>query len=156
MLGKNPNDFNGEWNEREILLHAFTLLKGSADFQALKWLFPNVPSGKEGKVDAILIDSGLFKIQNAGYYWHHFKLTNETAIKIADIGVSKFLDEYFFEIDMLAKQKAVDRETRDYENAEVKQRFYGYGKLATMQKVIMRATIFLVIVGIIAIIANKC
>ncbi len=148
------NSFEGQHNEREIILHAIKYLQRRDAEDNVQTMFPNIRSEEKiSYIESILITNELFTNTKKGYYYN-IELKPSTRKRITEIGPEKLVDDYFFEMDMISQEKSATRNKLWYETSEAERRFNDYGRIVKNEKWLLIATIVSAIVSLIALIVS--
>ncbi|TAL48598.1 MAG: hypothetical protein EPN92_03465 [Chitinophagaceae bacterium] len=110
-----PNNFKGEFNERNILVHALKYLNETS-FDLTTGMFPNIKDDKQRRyIESILSESNFFHYKQAGY-WKQFQLTSRTTKNLFQKNAETLVDEYMGNVSLSEKQLSME----DYKLAAFK------------------------------------
>jgi hypothetical protein len=113
--GIEPNNFKGEFNERNILIHALNYLN-TTTFDLTTRIYPNIKDDKQRRyIESVLIESDFFEYKQAGY-WKQFQLTSRITKNLFQKNAEALVNEHLGNAGVLDKQITMD----DYKLAAFK------------------------------------
>lgn len=130
----NKRDYNGDFSERSILIHAISYFRVLSNINWVTGIFPNIKDAvKLNQIESIMISSDLFECSNTNGIRYNFKIRPDVYYQVSSTSAEAFIDAW----NQLNHEKHKERELTskklrlDTSNAERIYRTYNTTRVIT-------------------------